>query len=103
MCRHSCLIPERNFKTILPGTKKWCGMVIKAGPFCLFYKGDLHDAFRQLGLANHCWPQTCYILLDTILMDTHDIYGTKSGSKHTQYMGEMIVAAFLIWIRQFMH
>ncbi len=96
------LTPPQNYKTILPLTKTWCFMVIDGGRWCLFYKSDLKDAFRQLGVNKYLWIYEGYAFLKKWLIDTRDIYGTKAASKHTQDLGEMLTAAFLKWIQQFL-
>jgi len=89
------LTPEQNYSVTLPYTKQFCEMILKAGRHCYLFKTDLADAFRQLGINKSQWKYIGYEFLNKYMIDTRDIYGTKSGSKHTQEFGELIIACFM--------
>ena len=92
------LTPEEEYKVVLPRTKDFCAMILAVGRYAWLFKTDLKDAFRQLGIRPDLWRYNGYQFLKRSLIDTRDIYGTRSGSKHTQEFGEMIIKAFKNWI-----
>ena len=93
------LTPDANCAVVLPYTKDFCTMILKAGRYCYLFKTDLADAFRQLGLNKSQWKYIGYEFLNKYMIDTRDVYGTRSGSKHTQEFGELMIACFINSIR----
>ena len=52
-------------------------------------KRDLKSAFRILYLEKTQVPKICYRFNGKVMADTRDIWGTRSGSKHTQDVGKL--------------
>ncbi len=92
-------IPPWEWKVAVPMTKEICATAVKAGYYALYAKADEKDSFRQLGIHRQSWVINCYKLLGMKLIDTRDIYGSRSASKHKQELGVVVQRAFLIWIK----
>ncbi len=68
------------------------------GPGFNLAKTDLSGAFRQLYLAI-TEPMNCGYKIDNkTILDFYDFWGTRSGSKHTQDVGQLVCRAFNILI-----
>ena len=66
------------------------------GKGCLIGKTDEEGAFRQLPLNALQCLFCVYMFHDKKLMDMYDIWGSRSGSKHTQELGKVMCFFFMI-------
>ena len=71
------------------------GMFKLHGAGCKVAKTDEKGAFRQLFLAILEIVYCVYSFLGLKLGDCYDIWGTRSGSKHTQELGQVIARFFM--------
>ena len=66
------------------------------GTGCFMSKTDLKVAFRQWPLHPEDCAYCVYKFAGLKFMDMHDIWGSRSGSKHTQEIGQALGHFFMI-------
>ena len=91
---------DRNAETKMPLIKYLCFLAIQMGVGCWFFKRDLKNAFRLLGLILSDWKFAGYYHNGCYFCDTRQIWGTRVACKWcnelVQLVGEMFKHLFTL-------
>ena len=93
------ITPDKNAKVRMPLIKDIMRILfimwLAYGFGCLLAKTDLKGAFRQLWLSYDQCAYCVYTFHGKKMMDMYDIWGSRSGSKHTQELGQLVCRYFM--------